>query len=196
MSDREEQEKPARPRVVDKRVSARRASTEDTPRPEPAPQASPGGGGGRPTGSTEGSGPIPVPPASGGSGVPDPASVPVGEPGGPPAGGTSGAPPEEALWTPEQEAEAQRVAQEIADTPSRDLLLNIAGNLINLAAIKVDMGDPLDARLLIDALAAISRELGPSLGSAEAPLRQTVAQLQVAYAEKVGGQASPPRPAT
>ncbi|MBA3431216.1 MAG: hypothetical protein H0U16_07030 [Actinobacteria bacterium] len=195
MSDREEDEERARPRVVDKRVSARRPVQEP---PEPT-SGSPAGtppvapatpGTTSEDGTPQGSGAIPAPPVSDAPSPAEPSSPPPSAPSSSPQTAPGG-PADDPLWTPEAEAEAQRVAQEIAETPSRDLLLNIAGNLINLAAIKVDLGDPLDARLLIDALAALSKELGPSLGSADAPLRQTVAQLQMAYTQKVGGPAPP-----
>jgi hypothetical protein len=88
------------------------------------------------------------------------------------------------VWTPEQEAEARRIAQEIAETPSLDWVINTAVTLANVAATKIELGDPADAGLAIDALAAMVNSLAGKLADAEAPLRQTLAQLQMAYAER------------
>ena len=79
----------------------------------------------------------------------------------------------------------RRVAQQIAETPSLDWVVNTAVTLANVAGTKLDLGAVDDARLAVDALAALVTGLGSQLGQAEAPLRQTVAQLQMAYAEQV-----------
>ena len=97
--------------------------------------------------------------------------------------------PEGQVWTPEQEAEARQIAQEIAETPSLEWVVNSAVSLANIAATKLDLGQPADAGLAIDALNGILKEVGPKLGNVEQPLRQTLAQLQMAFAERV---ASPP----
>ena len=79
----------------------------------------------------------------------------------------------------------RRVAQQIAETPSLDWVLNTAVTLANVAGTKLDLGATADAQLAIDALAALVNGLGSQLGQAETPLRQTLAQLQMAYAEQV-----------
>jgi hypothetical protein len=144
-----------RPRVVDKRVSAR-------PEPSQAPSA-----------PLE-AGPPEPPPAQ-----PEPPPQVAAGAEGPPAGGP-GEPP---LWTPEQEAEAQRFAQQVVETPSRDWVVNTAVTLANVAAAKLEAGAAADAELAIDALAGIVSGVGPQLGDAEGPLRQTLAQLQMAFAQ-------------
>jgi hypothetical protein len=96
------------------------------------------------------------------------------------------------MWTPDQEAEARRIAEEISQTPSLDWVINTAVTLANVAATKIELGDPSDAGLAIDALAAMVNTLGPKLDDAEAPLRQTLAQLQMAYAERVMGPPAGP----
>ena len=164
----EEEEQPKRPefRVVDKRISARGdapAASEPSPAGPPQPE--------------------PV--------TPDPAYAPAAsetrapagtEPSAPgPANATGG---EEPIWTPEQEAEAQRFIQEIGQRPSLDWVLNSAVTLANVAGTKLDLGQTADAQLAIDALAALVEKLGSRFGQAEAPLRQTLAQLQLAYAER------------
>ena len=77
------------------------------------------------------------------------------------------------------------VAQQIVETPSFDWVVNTAVTLANVAGTKLDAGAVADAQLAIDGLAAIVNGLGPKLGSAETPLRQTLAQLQMAYAQMV-----------
>jgi hypothetical protein len=77
-------------------------------------------------------------------------------------------------------------------------VINSAVQLINVAATKLDLGSPAEAQLPIDALDGILNSVGPRLGDVEAPLRQTVAQLKLAYSEKAMGataQSSGPPPA-
>ena len=131
------------------------------PRAKPAPEPPPR--------ATE----APVPPPSG-------PQQPVGPPG-----------TEERVWTPEQEAEARKIVDDIVQTPSLDWVLNTAVNLANVAGTKLEMGAAADAQLAIDALAAIVTQLGSRLQDAEAPLKQTLAQLQLAYAQRAGAVAPP-----
>ena len=97
----------------------------------------------------------------------------------------------ERVWTPEQEAEARKIVQDIVQTPSLDWVLNAAVNLANVAGTKLEMGAAVDAQLAIDALAAIVNGLGSRLQDAEAPLKQTLAQLQMAYAQRAGAVPPP-----
>jgi hypothetical protein len=94
------------------------------------------------------------------------------------------------VWTPEQEAEMQRLAQEIAQRPSLDWVVNTALTLVNVAGTKIEMGQVPDAQLAIDALAGMLQSAGGRLGSAEQPLRQALAELQLSFAQK----AAPPPP--
>jgi hypothetical protein len=167
MSDRgndpedHEQAEHRRPRVVDKRISARGDAPEAAPEtaapetPAAPPQA-----------------PVEAPPEQTVPAAMESEAIPGGGP---------------AVWTPEQEAEARRIAEEIAQTPSLDWVINTAVTLANVAATKIELGDPADAGLAIDALAALVNSLTGKLAEAEAPLRQTLAQLQMAYAERSGG---------
>jgi hypothetical protein len=77
------------------------------------------------------------------------------------------------------------MAQEIADTPSLEWVVNTAVTLANVAATKLELGTGADAQLAIDALAGLVNSVGPKLQQAEAPLRQTLAQLQLAYAQRL-----------
>jgi hypothetical protein len=90
------------------------------------------------------------------------------------------------LWTPEQEAEAQRLTQQVVETPGRDWVVNTAVTLANVAAAKLEAGLAADAQLAIDSLAAILGSVGSQLGDADGPLRRTLAELQMAYAQSAG----------
>ena len=134
--EQEERERP-RPRVVDKRVSTRGERAE-----RPAEPAAPS-----------------VPPTEH---TPPPQAGPPGRPqGGETGPAGAGEPP---LWTPEQEAEAQRFAQQVVETPSRDWVVNTAVTLANVAAAKLEAGVAADAQLAIDALAGIVGGVGSQLG--------------------------------
>jgi hypothetical protein len=160
--DEEQQSERPRPKVVDKRISARSAE------PPAAPTAE----------VTVGSVPE-TPAAPSAPQEPEPASA---EPAvGPPRGAG------ERVWTPEQEAEAMRVAQEIAQTPSIEWVVNTAATLANVAGTKLDLGAAADAQLAIDALAGLVNAVGPRLQGAEKPLRQLLADLQLAYAQSMAG---------
>lgn len=159
-----------RPRVVDRRVSSRAAE------PSPSPKQAPGSPSSTPEreasefAAAEPHRPTPA-------GTPQQTEPPPAEAQGP--GGQ--------VWTPEAEAEARAIAEEIVRRPSSDWVLNSAVSLANIAATKLEMGDPADAQLCIDALAGILKETGSKLGEAEQPLRQTLAQLQMAFAQRVAG---------
>ncbi|MDP9226670.1 MAG: hypothetical protein M3P18_23080 [Actinomycetota bacterium] len=170
-----EEQATRRPRVIDKRISARAATAAGAP--EPAPTA-PG---------------PPEPPAPGAAGAPGPgapgtgaAPEPTARPSvAPPQAHDPGGGPTEHLWTPEQEAEAHQMAREIADTPSLEWVVNTAVTLANVAATKLELGAAADAQLAIDTIAGILSAVGPRLQQAESPLRQTLAQLQLAYAQRL-----------
>lgn len=169
-SEEEEAQERPRPRVVDKRVSSGGHNPPRSAAPRPA----------EPPPSVEAPPPAPsAPPESPAAATP------------PPPTGVSPPAPEEPIWTPEQEAEAMRVAEEIAERPSLDWVVNSAVTLANVAATKLQVGDPADAQLAIDSLAGILNATAGRLSDAEAPLKQTLAQLQVAYAERM----APPPPA-
>ncbi|MEA2507984.1 MAG: hypothetical protein QOG21_66 [Actinomycetota bacterium] len=170
----QEEQSRRRPRVVDKRISARPAG-ENTAQQETPP----------PAGHTAA--------PSAGKVIPPVATVaPAAEPEQPQAPAAPGADAaRERVWTPEQEAEAARMAQEIAETPSFEWVVNTAVTLANVAATKLELGSGADAQLAIDALAGLLNSVGPRLQQAESPLRQTLAQLQLAYAE--GLSAPPPQ---
>ena len=173
--EREEQSERPRPRIVDKRVSARRGSA-----PSEAEPSSAGAVEEQPAPVTEG----------GPAAQADPGPVPSSQadPHGAPPAADEGA--GERVWTPEEEAQAQQMAREIAERPSSDWVLNIAVTLANVAGAKIQLGQPEDARLAIDALEALVDGVAARIEGAEAPLRQTLAQLQLAFAQHT----QPPQP--
>ena len=77
------------------------------------------------------------------------------------------------------------MAEEIARTPSIEWVINTAATLANVAGTKLDLDAAADAQLAIDALAGIVNSVGTRLGGAEKPLRQLLADLQLAYAQRV-----------
>ena len=163
--ERDEDEARPRPRVVDRRISSR--STGDrAPRVDAVPD------------------PAPTPRPEAAAASPQAESTPAPEADAAPAGE-----PAEPLWTPEQEAEAQRMVEQISKVASRDWVADAAIRLANVAGVKLDGGDPAEAQLAIDALAGLLNSVGQHLGEAEAPLRQMLAQLQMAFAQ---GVAPPP----
>lgn len=156
-----------KPRVVDKRVSARGATVGPSPKPRPA----------APPEAVEEVAPGPGDPASG-------VATPQED------GDAAASPSEEPLWTPEQEEQARRMMDEMAQVPSLNWVLQAAMELVNVASVKLNSGKLDEASLPIDALAGIVESVGSRLADAEAPLRQTLSQLRVAYAEMA---APPPR---
>ena len=167
MGEEEESEQESRrPKIVDKRISA--GGHAPPPKPAPAPETS----------ATQG-------PAQGEA----PAQAP--ERSESHSEGAPGAPIGEQVWTPEQEAEAKRIVEEIVRTPSLDWVLNVSVNLANVAGTKLEMGAVADAQLAIDALASLVNGLGDRLEDAQAPLKQTLAQLQLAYAQRMGAPTEP-----
>ncbi len=179
--DEQERERP-RPRVVDKRASTRASSPAPEPRADddvPEAQAEPG-----PAPQEEPPGRAP----SGRAADPRPALGDVTSLGGtPPAGehpsGVEQGATTEEPWTPEQEAEARRSAAEMSSVPSLDWVVNVAVTLANVAGTKIESGKAADAKLAIDALAGIVQSVGTEMPQVEGPLRQTLAQLQMAYVQ-------------
>lgn len=96
-------------------------------------------------------------------------------------------PPREEL-TPEQEQlvdELRQAREQLSQTPASLIVANHAIGLFQLAAIHLDQESPKleEARLAIDALAALVDGLSGRLGDEEESLREALAQLQLAYVE-------------
>lgn len=120
--------------------------------------------------------------------APDTTSPPQDAPTAPPASGPTSL---EDL-SPEERAQAEEFARQV-DTARRQLLDAPAGPVVGqqalqfyeLAALHLSQPEPKldDARVAIDALAAVVNGLGSRLGEAEQPLRQALNQVQMAFVE-------------
>jgi hypothetical protein len=104
--------------------------------------------------------------------------------------------------TPEQRAQVEEMNHQMEAARARMLQMPAAAvvgqqavQFYELAAIYLSEDPPRlpDARIAIDALAAVVERLGTRLGEAEQPLRQALHQLQMAFVEatKAGDAAGP-----
>ncbi|MDQ3979773.1 MAG: DUF1844 domain-containing protein, partial [Actinomycetota bacterium] len=86
------------------------------------------------------------------------------------------------------------VQRQLAQTPAEVVVANHAIGLFQLAVIHLDQESPnyTAAQLAIDAMAGIVERLGSRLGEEEAPLREALAQLQLAFVQRRAGGAQPP----
>jgi hypothetical protein len=78
---------------------------------------------------------------------------------------------------------------ELASVPASVVIANHAIGLFQLAAIHLNRRPPNleEARLAIDAMAAIAEGLAGRLGDEEASLRDALNQLRMAYVQLAGG---------
>src|SRR3954452_7000822 len=94
--------------------------------------------------------------------------------------------------TPEQRAQAEamiaemaQAQQQIAATPAEQIVATHAAGLYELAAIKLQQNPPLfdDAKLAIDALAALVNAVGDQLGDDGASLQDATRNIQMAFVQ-------------
>jgi hypothetical protein len=100
--------------------------------------------------------------------------------------------PDEEPLTPEEQAAAEEYAQQV-EAMRRQLLELPAGVVVgqhalqffDVAGLYLSQSPPRieDARIAIDALAAVVEHLGAPLGEAETPIRQALHQAQLAFVE-------------
>ncbi len=130
--------------------------------------------------------PVDRPGGQGPSGAP-----PAGQ-GGPPPGAPGAPGGDEPELTPEERAAAEEYGrqldearQQLLETPAGLVVGQQALQFYELAALHLSQPEPRvdEARVAIDALAAVVDALGTRLGEAETPLRQAVNQLQLAFVE-------------
>ena len=97
-------------------------------------------------------------------------------------------PPELTQEQQELLAELQAAREQLAGTPASVVVANHAIGLFQLAALHLDRDVPSrdDARLAIDALAALVDGLEGRLGEEEPALRDALAQLRLAYVQVSG----------
>jgi hypothetical protein len=115
-----------------------------------------------------------APPASG---------PPGGRSGG--GGGDGGEGGEGTLTEEEMRAEMTRLRDELARTPAEVVVTNHAFGLFELAALHLSLQPPQlpQARLAIDALAALVDGVGDRLGEAQPQLSEGLSQLRMAYVQ-------------
>lgn len=114
---------------------------------------------------------------------PDPSEPAGGVPGGGPSGPSQGPGQDEV-----SEAEMREAMARLAQTPVRDIVANHAIGLWELAVLHLGLGGAAqvnldEAKLAIDAMAALVDGVGDRLGEHAAPLRDALSQLQVAYVQ-------------
>ena len=104
-----------------------------------------------------------------------------------PPGGEGEEPTEEEI-----RAHLAMVAQQLLETPASVVIANHCIGLFQLAALHLEEGNLDEARLAIDALGAVVETLGPRLGEEEPTLREALAQLRLAYVQRMqaAGQSS------
>lgn len=105
--------------------------------------------------------------------------------------------PEERAQAEAMIAEMAQARAEIANTPAAVVVANHAMGLYELAAIHLSQDPPNlpEARVGVDALAALVSALEGRLGDNEATLRQALNQLQMAFVElarRTGGAPGEP----
>lgn len=126
----------------------------------------------------------------GGEYVPQPEPTPTPEPAREPVGGPGGREP-----TPDEIEAALGDARAILSVPVEEHLAGHVMGLFELAALQLEREaatggqEPVDlgeARLAIDALAALVEGLGPRLGRYHTSMTDALAQLRVAYVRAAG----------
>lgn len=83
------------------------------------------------------------------------------------------------------EAQAAELQRFLLETPAQEVVSQHAMGLYELAVIHLSQPEPRldDARLAIDALAALVEGLGGRLGEMGVQLRQALPQLQMAFVQ-------------
>ena len=100
--------------------------------------------------------------------------------------------------TPEERAELEahmaELRQQLASTPAEVVVANHCFGLFELAALHLSLQPPQldEARLAIDALAAVVEGLGTRLRDQEVTLKDGLAQLRLAYVQIHAGLAGAP----
>ncbi|MGH9056595.1 MAG: hypothetical protein ACRDYY_12160 [Acidimicrobiales bacterium] len=124
--------------------------------------------------------------------------APAGAPGAAPPGATppGAAPPGAPAGELSEEQAAAQLAdlqERLAQTPAEVIVANHAFGLFELAALHLSLQPPqLDqARLAIDAFAALVEGLGDRLGDASHQLSDSLSQLRMAFVEIHGAQRPP-----
>lgn len=108
--------------------------------------------------------------------------------------------PVDSELSPEEQEQAKAMAHELAEARTRlletevsNVLANHALGIYELAAIHLTADDPdlVEAKLAIDALAALVDGLAGRLGDGEATLKDALHQIRLAYVQRSNDTASP-----
>ncbi|MHB1598821.1 MAG: hypothetical protein ACYCXY_08050 [Acidimicrobiales bacterium] len=89
-------------------------------------------------------------------------------------------------------AEMAEIERELVEAPVQDVVANHCYGLFQLAALHLGQSPPRldDARLAIDALAAVVETLGDRLGGTATSLRDGLAQIRLAFVQIAGATRS------
>lgn len=117
--------------------------------------------------------------------------IPRGDPAPPasppsaPSGGGPGPEPDDEVSEEELRAELRAMQQQMLQTPAAVVVTNHCIGLLELAALHLGQDPPhlIEAQVAIDAMAGILDAVGPRLGENDAPLRQALTQIRMAFVE-------------
>jgi hypothetical protein len=114
---------------------------------------------------------------------------PVGRQAQPEPGQQQRQQPQQERLDPETEAELMEMQRQIAEAPAWAVVANHAVGLFQLAGVHLSQQPPKfeEARLAIDALAALVEGLEGRLGPDEATLKDALAQIRLAFVQIQAG---------
>lgn len=94
--------------------------------------------------------------------------------------------PEERARAEQMIAEMAEVQRQVLAAPASQVVTNHVAGFYELAALHLSQPEPKfeEAQLAIDAMAAVVDAVGSRLGENEAPLRDAVRQIQMAFVQR------------
>lgn len=115
---------------------------------------------------------------------PVPKEGPTAPPQAEPTAAAGGEPPDQQARD-EMRAQMEAVQQQLLQTPAAIVVANHGIALYELAVLHLSQDPPNadDARIAIDAMAAMVEGVGARLGENERPLKEALAQLRLAFIE-------------
>ena len=93
----------------------------------------------------------------------------------------------------ELRAHLAEVQRQLLETPVSVVIANHCIGLFQLAALHLEQNPPKlpEAKMAIDAMAGVVEKVGSRLSEEEAPLREALSQLQLAYVQRQNASGSP-----